>query len=75
MPRPGLPREGAGAFTVGCLGQSDRACAHGVPGVAGVRARERIATARTALLAAGADIAISSVAELYPALESAVAQA
>jgi phosphonoacetaldehyde hydrolase len=65
----------AGAFTVGVA--SGNLIGLALPAFQSLPAFERenrIATARTALLAAGADIAISSVAELYPALESIVAQ-
>jgi phosphonoacetaldehyde hydrolase len=65
----------AGAFTVGVASGN----LIGLP-LAAFQAlppserESRIATARTALLAAGADLAIGSVADLYPALQNAVAQ-
>lgn len=66
----------AGAFTVGVASGNliglPLAAFQALP--AGERAH-RIATARTALLAAGADLAIGSVAELYPALAGAAAPA
>jgi len=62
----------AGAFTVGVASGN----LIGLPlavfqALPAFERAQRIATARTALLAAGADLAIGSVAELYPALESA----
>jgi len=64
----------AGAFTVGVASGNliglPLAAFQALPSF---ERENRIATARTALLAAGADLAISSVAELYPALESVVA--
>jgi phosphonoacetaldehyde hydrolase len=66
----------AGAFTVGVASGN----LIGVPlatfqALPAFERESRIAAARTALLAAGADLAIGSVADLYPALESAAAQA
>jgi phosphonoacetaldehyde hydrolase len=65
----------AGAFTVGVASGNlvglPLAAFQALPAF---ERENRIATARTALLAAGADLAIASVAELYPALESAAAQ-
>jgi phosphonoacetaldehyde hydrolase len=61
----------AGAFTVGVASGN----LIGLPlavfqALPAFEREQRIASARTALLAAGADLAIGSVAELYPALES-----
>ena len=65
----------AGAFTVGVA--SGNLIGLSLPAFQALPAFERerrIATARTALLAAGADLAIGSVADLHPALEGAAAQ-
>jgi phosphonoacetaldehyde hydrolase len=65
----------AGAFTVGVAsGNLIGLALTAFQSLPAFERENRIATARTALLAAGADIAISSVAELYPALESVMAQ-
>ncbi len=65
----------AGAFTVGVASGNliglPLAAFQALPAF---EREQRIAAARAALLAAGADLAIGSVADLYPALERAVAQ-
>jgi len=66
----------AGAFTIGVAsGNLIGLSLAAFQALSPSEREQRIATARAALLAAGADIAIRSVAELYPALESVVSRA
>lgn len=65
----------AGAFTVGVAsGNLIGLTLAAFQALPASERQTRVAAARAALLAAGADLAIGSVAELYPALESVVAQ-
>ena len=60
----------------GCIGQCARPVARGIAGAAPVRARAAAWKARQhALLGAGADLVIDSVADLVPALERAAQEA
>jgi phosphonoacetaldehyde hydrolase len=65
----------AGAFTVGVAsGNALGISLSALQTLSPVERASRLAAARDALLAAGADIAIDSVADLIPALEGATAR-